>query len=129
FAKISLRSTGGPITLTIEYSHHRNPLVLHLNPNTLMQPRRGFYFLAAVMFLASPGGLRADDWPMWRYDANRSGASPQELPAKLYLQWARGYMPLSPAWPDQDKMQFDIVREPVVLGQTMYINSSRYDAV
>jgi outer membrane protein assembly factor BamB len=45
------------------------------------------------------------------------------------LQWVRGYMPQQPAWPDQAKMQFDIVREPVVVGRTMYINSSRYDAV
>lgn len=66
---------------------------------------------------------------MWRYDANRSAASPQELPAKLYLQWVRDYPALIPAWPDQAKMQFDIVREPVVEGQTMYINSSRHDAV
>src|SRR6516162_9161345 len=37
--------------------------------------------------------------------------------------------PMKPAWPDQDKMQFDIVREPVVAGQTIYFNSSRYDAM
>ena len=66
---------------------------------------------------------------MWRYDANRSAASPHALPAKLHLQWTREYMPLKPAWPEQDKMQFDIVREPVVEGRTMYLNSSRYDAV
>src|SRR5207244_3392684 len=71
----------------------------------------------------------AADWPMWRFDANRSAAAPTALPAKLYLQWTREYTPLKPAWPDQDKMQFDIVREPVVMGQTLFLNSSRYDAV
>ena len=74
-------------------------------------------------------GVRAGDWPTWRYDANRSGATPDELPAKLRLQWVREYAPTTAAWPDQVKMQFDIVREPVVAGRTMYFNSSRYDAV
>ena len=82
----------------------------------------------AVIFLFA-GNLDAADWPMWRYDANRSAASPAELPGKLYLQWKREYRPTTAAWPDQAKMQFDIVREPVVVGQTMYFNSSRYDAI
>jgi hypothetical protein len=66
---------------------------------------------------------------MWRYDANRSGATPHGLPAKLYLQWSRDNAPLKAAWPDQDKMQFDIVREPIVVGQTMIVNSSRHDCI
>jgi outer membrane protein assembly factor BamB len=94
-----------------------------------MRSRLIFGILTAVFLIAGPDRIQAADWPTWRHDANRSGASPQELPAKLYLQWVREYMPLSPAWPDQTKMQFDIVREPVVAGQTMYVNSSRYDAV
>src|SRR6266446_5279487 len=94
-----------------------------------MQARRTFCLIVTVFLFGSPVGLRAADWPMWRYDANRSGASPAELPAKLHLQWVREYRPMKPAWPDQDKMQFDIVREPVVVGQTMYFNSSRYDAM
>ncbi len=66
---------------------------------------------------------------MWRYDANRSGASPHQLPAKLYLQWVRDNSPLKPAWPDQDKMQFDIAREPIVQGHMLYFNSSRHDCI
>jgi outer membrane protein assembly factor BamB len=94
-----------------------------------MQIRRAFSFLATTLFLASPCILQAADWPMWRYDANRSGATTHELPTKLYLQWMRDIQPLQPAWPDQDKMQFDIVREPIVVGQTMYLNTSRHDCV
>src|ERR1022692_1019421 len=86
-------------------------------------------FLSAVTFLILPALVRAADWPQWRYDANRSGASPQELPAKLYLEWMRDNAALIPAWPDQAKMQFDLVREPVVKDQTLYINSSRNDYV
>src|SRR5437867_11091 len=64
-----------------------------------MRIRYGFFLGAASLLLLIPGGVRAADWPMWRYDANRSGSSPAELPAKLYLQWVREYTPLKPAWP------------------------------
>ncbi len=30
--------------------------------------------------------VHGHDWPMWRYDAGRSAASPEELPGRLYLQ-------------------------------------------
>ena len=45
------------------------------------------------------------------------------------LQWQRDNAPLKAAWPEQDKMQFDIVREPIVVGQTMFFNSSRHDCI
>jgi outer membrane protein assembly factor BamB len=69
------------------------------------------------------------DWPMWRFDAQRSGASPHALPERLQLQWARDYPPLQPAWPDQEKMQLDVAYEPVVWGRTLLLNSSRHDCV
>ena len=40
----------------------------------------------------------ASDWPMWRYDANRSAATPHELPSTLHLQWVRTYPPREQAW-------------------------------
>src|SRR5438132_3158323 len=94
-----------------------------------MQRHFALPLVTAALLLASPFAVRAADWPMWRYDANRSGATPHELPVTLYLQWMRDIQPLQPAWPDQEKMQFDIVREPIVAGQTMYINTSRHDCV
>ena len=94
-----------------------------------MQPCRIFSLIVTIVLLGIPTASRAADWPMWRYDANHSAASPQVLPAELYLQWVREYRPMLQAWPDQDKMQFDTVREPIVVGQTMYFNSSRYDAM
>ncbi len=86
-------------------------------------------FVAIAFLLTCNDAIHAGDWPTWRYDANRSGATPDALPATLRLQWVREYAPTTTAWPDQAKMQFDIVREPVVAGRTMYFNSSRYDAV
>lgn len=66
---------------------------------------------------------------MSRFDAHRSGATPEKLAARLTLQWVREYPKLEAAWPDQAKMQFDIAYIPVVLGQTMYVGSPRHDWV
>ncbi|HXG10454.1 MAG TPA: PQQ-binding-like beta-propeller repeat protein, partial [Gemmataceae bacterium] len=83
--------------------------------------------LGLIGLLAGP--VRAADWPMWRHDAGRTAASPAALAATLHLQWVREYPPLKPAWPDQAKMQLDAVYEPVVLGKTMFVGSSRTDSV
>jgi outer membrane protein assembly factor BamB len=69
------------------------------------------------------------DWPMWRYDANRSGASPIELPPTLYLQWVLVLPPLEPAWPDEERITFDHYYAPIVLGKKMFVSSSRNDKV
>ena len=61
-------------------------------------------------------GRSAADWPMWRYDANRSGASPVSLPVDLRLQWIRRLPKPAPAWrEEQYKLQFDRSYEPVVM--------------
>jgi outer membrane protein assembly factor BamB len=52
-----------------------------------------------------------------------------ELPPELHLQWARDYLRLTPAWPDQAKLQFDAAYAPVVLGKTLFLGSSRTDSV
>jgi outer membrane protein assembly factor BamB len=88
----------------------------------------GFLVVAAAV-LSCAAQLFAADWPTWRYDANRSAASPQELPARLHLQWTRSYTPQKQAWPDQPLMTFDAGFEPIVLGTTMYLGSSRTDSL
>ena len=69
------------------------------------------------------------DWPTWRHDAQRSGASTSPLPAELKLHWTRELPPLTPAWPDQLKAAFDAAYEPVVAGQRMFLASSIHDRV
>jgi len=69
---------------------------------------------------------------MWRYDANRSAASAQELPDKLNLHWVRHYPRLQPAWKDplnRYRMPFDRAYEPVVSGHTVFLGSSGTDKV
>ncbi len=84
--------------------------------------------LVGILF---PCGIAAgDDWPMWRHDAGRSAASPQELPGQLHLQWTRELAPPRPAWPkSQDRLQFDASYEPIVAGQTLFVGSMVNDRV
>jgi outer membrane protein assembly factor BamB len=72
---------------------------------------------------------RAEDWPTWRHDAQRSAYSKQELANQLHLQWVRDYPPQKTAWLDQPHMVFDRVPEPVVLGATLFFGSARNDTL
>ncbi|MDA0588991.1 MAG: PQQ-binding-like beta-propeller repeat protein [Planctomycetota bacterium] len=63
------------------------------------------------------------DWPMWRHDVVRSGATDEELPAKLHLQWTRQLLAPMPAWPNEARLHFDASYEPVVLGSRMFVGS------
>jgi len=61
---------------------------------------------------------------MWRYDATRSGASPEQLPEELHLQWTLELPTPQPAWPsNQEKLQFDRLYEPVLSGKTLFVPS------
>lgn len=92
--------------------------------------RRWHNGLAAILGLVVlAGDAKAHDWPTWRFDAGRTGATPEQLPAKLYPQWTLQLPVLQPAWPEDERLQFDADYEPVVVGQTMLVASSRNDAV
>ncbi|HUV65833.1 MAG TPA: Calx-beta domain-containing protein, partial [Sedimentisphaerales bacterium] len=72
----------------------------------------------------------AADWPMWRYDANRSGASPFTLSPILSLQWELRLPRLERAWPDQgNRIDYDRCYQPIVLGKTLFVGSSVTDSV
>ena len=74
----------------------------------------------------------AGDWPMWRFDAARSAASPQALPDGLQPVWSLKLPQLEPAWEDpvnQDRMPFDTVYEPIVVGSTLLLPSNRDDSL
>ncbi len=91
--------------------------------------RRSIYTLI-VLCLAGANACGAD-WPQWRCDARRSGASTQVLPDKLHLQWVRQYRRLTPAFWQvrQERLQFDAGYEPVVAGKTLFVGSSLNDSV
>src|SRR5262245_3646200 len=86
-------------------------------------------FAALIAVLQLPLVAYSGDWPQWRYDAQRSAASPEELPAQLKLHWVRQLPRLTPAWSDQAKMQFDAAYEPIVAGQRLFVGSSHDNSV
>lgn len=72
------------------------------------------------------------DWPMWRYDANRSASSPEELPQELHLEWVHQYAPRTLTWDDplnRDIMHYDKVFEPIVVGNSLIIGFNDSDKV
>ncbi len=72
------------------------------------------------------------DWPMWRYDHNRSASTPEQLADKLYLQWQVKFSPRIPVWDDplnQNLMQFDRIFEPIVVGNKIYLGFNDQDKV
>ncbi len=84
--------------------------------------------LTAVMllcpFLSRAEAAERSDWPMWRYDASRSAASPHDLPDQVNLLWTRVYPARIPVWDDplnRDLMPYDTVFEPVVWGKTLLL--------
>jgi outer membrane protein assembly factor BamB len=79
--------------------------------------------LSSAMAVAS-----SHDWPMWRYNAARGGETPQALPDKLHLLWERHFAELKPAYRTK-RIQFDAGYEPVVLGKTIFVASSRNDSL
>ncbi len=83
---------------------------------------------AALIFATCGLAAGADDWPTWRYDAGRTAAAPIVLPDELHLQWVRQLPPLKPAY-QNPRLQFDAGYEPVVLGKTLFVGSSRNDSV
>lgn len=86
-------------------------------------------YLALVLASSLVSLVTAADWPMWRYDAGRTAASPDSLPDRLQLRWVRALPPLRPAWPDQPMMQFDAAYEPIAADARLYVGSSRTDSV
>jgi outer membrane protein assembly factor BamB len=85
-----------------------------------------------LIFLFAVGAVNtttAADWPMWRGDVGRSGATSAALPGNLRLKWSLELPPLKPAWQEDARLQFDAGYQPIVLGKRLIVASSRNDSV
>ena len=82
---------------------------------------------AVLLLVTAP--LSAADWPTWRHDAGRSAATDETLPAELHLAWSRQLPSPLPAWPEDPRLGFDRVPEPVVAGHTLFVASNRNDSL
>jgi WD40 repeat protein len=85
--------------------------------------------LTVACFVMALSMCRGGDWPTARHDAQRTAATPQHLAEQLHLHWVREMPRLTLAWPDQPKLVFDRAYEPIVLGHTLYVGSSRTDSL
>ncbi len=91
------------------------------------------YTSAIVLFLLIISKIAfSHDWPMWRYDYNRSASTPEQLAEQLYLQWQVQYSPRNPVWDDplnRNLMHYDRLFEPVVAGNKLFIGFNDQDKV
>ncbi len=84
-----------------------------------------------MAFLMAGSVAPAGDWPMWRYDAARSGTSPSGIAEQPGLLWSRKLPPVQQAWPigmaleevNRNRLDFDASYEPVILGKRLFIAS------
>ncbi len=107
-----------------------------------------FRFLKLLTVVTvSAAAVFAVDWPMWRFNSNRTACTPEQLDeAALELHWKRQYSKPQAAWDNQqevycyggegepvlNKLAYDIAYQPVVMGNTMYVasmNSDRLTAI
>ncbi|MCP5539972.1 MAG: PQQ-binding-like beta-propeller repeat protein [Akkermansiaceae bacterium] len=95
-------------------------------------PSRPIFIIAAVAagFLALALRGMADDWPAYRADAARSGFTAEPIPNQLTLRWVfRSPHPPRPAWPTSERIDFDLVFQPIVVGDLVIFGSSADDRV
>ncbi|MCB1091457.1 MAG: PQQ-binding-like beta-propeller repeat protein, partial [Verrucomicrobiae bacterium] len=87
-------------------------------------------FLGAGIWLGSLAWLAAGDWPAYRADAARSGYSDEAIPNQLALRWVyRSALAPRPAWPNSDRIDFDQVFQPIIVGDLVLFGSSVDDQV
>ncbi|QDT42524.1 Serine/threonine-protein kinase AfsK [Gimesia alba] len=77
--------------------------------------------------LISIGNSRAEaaDWPMWRGNVERTAVIEEVLPAELQLSWSRHLPKHQVAWPNEERLQYDLAYEPVSVGDRILIGSPR----
>jgi len=90
--------------------------------------RTGVVFLAFVFLFVLFFPLRAygSDWPAYRFDAQRSGYTPEELPRDLSLLWVwSSPSEPDPAWRGPDtRMAFDWAFEVISASGLVFFGSS-----
>ncbi len=105
--------------------------------NLLRTPGSLAVMLLMIAFLfvthTRADGVSEGDWPMVRYNAQRTASSPHELSGDLHLHWVRQLPEPRRAWPwqidDFEKLAFDKSYQPVSAGGLLYVPSMVTDCV
>ncbi len=80
---------------------------------------------ALILLCLHVAAILAEDWPAYRKDASRSGYTKEEIPNQLTLRWVfKSHAPPQPAWVMSERLEFDSVFQPIILGETAYWGSS-----
>ncbi len=84
-----------------------------------------------LLLTASVAGhwLAAADWPQWRHDRTRSGATAEALPSTLALQWMLPLGKPAPAYTHQYRMCADYSYAPVAADGLLFVPSNVTDQV
>ncbi|MBX3420770.1 MAG: PQQ-binding-like beta-propeller repeat protein [Pirellulaceae bacterium] len=97
-----------------------------------------------VAHVGDPGRVCAEDWPTYRHDQRRSGATVEQVDAsRLTVAWQwQSPLPPAPAWPDaarwdayalvdgmKSMRNYDPVFHPVVVGRRVYLPSNTDDTL
>ena len=87
-----------------------------------------------LLALLLGGGARADDWPAYRKDAQRSGLTQEKLDLPLDAAWEYSpAQPPQPAWPEpgveMHRLDFDYASQPVAANGLVVFGSSADDTV
>jgi outer membrane protein assembly factor BamB len=89
--------------------------------------------LAGLVLLAllcdRPAAVRSADWPTWRHDAMRSGATSHALPRDLKRLWQRDLGKPDPAFDYHFRLCADPSYEPVAAGGLVFVPSNTTDGV
>jgi outer membrane protein assembly factor BamB len=86
-------------------------------------------FITSIVVCVAATVSFGADWPQYRFDAGRTAACPQSLPADLHCLWVRELPPPRPAFPGEIRLGYDATYEPVVMGKTMFVPSMVTDSV
>ena len=88
----------------------------------------GSLLLAGISLAFLPSASAAD-WPQWRYDANRSGATEEAGPAGGGLLWSKRLPHPDPAYDHQYRMCADVTYAPIAAEGLVFIPSNVSDQV
>jgi outer membrane protein assembly factor BamB len=101
-----------------------------MNFNKMALQITSVFYCCLAIICFSAATFAADDWPMWRADAERSGATSNTIPERLSLLWQREFSPRQQAWDDPlnlDLMTYDRTFEPIVVNGRMFVGFNDRD--
>ncbi|QDU15075.1 Serine/threonine-protein kinase AfsK [Gimesia maris] len=79
--------------------------------------------LCVALFSLGIRTLPAADWPMWRGNSERTAVTTETLPVALTLSWTRQLPRHQVAWPNEERLQYDLAYEPIAVGDRILVGS------